>query len=410
MNLSVIMAMVRLRLVRVRRDRMGLVWLLVMPMVFSLVMGELMGGVTGHSGTANLPSLLVSDLDGGDAADQLLAPLADNERFRVVRWDSLVTPEAARDLVEKSRRTAVLLIPDGYTAAVSAGLLTQLHFYYDSDRLSSQTVNTLLNRALLETNTVAAARSLVQTETQADGVLARDRAESFSEESFTNRWQNPKLIVTTEVIGRLKDTGLSLTNTHQHVGPAYVLFFVMMFMMMSSKELVEAREDRTLARLVTSRATSTDLVLGFFLSGMILGLVQSAVLLVMNSLAFGIDYGDSLLGLILVVVLFAGFSAGAAVLLGSIARTGAQADGLGMALTMTMAALGGLWWPLEVVPESMQALGRALPTGQAISIFHDMIGRGYGVAELSSYLIGLTIWFVGALLLGSWKLRQLLTT
>jgi len=410
MNLSVIMAMVRLRLVRVRRDRMGLVWLLVMPMVFSLVMGELMGGVTGHSGTANLPSLLVSDLDGGDAADQLLAPLADNERFRVVRWDSLVTPEAARDLVEKSRRTAVLLIPDGYTAAVSAGLLTQLHFYYDSDRLSSQTVNTLLNRALLETNTVAAARSLVQTETQADGVLARDRAESFSEESFTNRWQNPKLIVTTEVIGRLKDTGLSLTNTHQHVGPAYVLFFVMMFMMMSSKELVEAREDRTLARLVTSRATSTDLVLGFFLSGMILGLVQSAVLLVMNSLAFGIDYGDSLLGLILVVVLFAGFSAGAAVLLGSIARTGAQADGLGMALTMTMAALGGLWWPLEVVPESMQALGRALPTGQAISIFHDMIGRGYGVAELSSYLIGLTIWFVGALLLGSWKLRQLVTT
>ena len=71
MNFSVIMAMVRLRMVRVMRDRMGFVWLLVMPMVFSLLMGELMGGPSGGGGAQSLPSFLVSDLDGGAEADRL---------------------------------------------------------------------------------------------------------------------------------------------------------------------------------------------------------------------------------------------------------------------------------------------------------------------------------------------------
>jgi ABC-2 type transport system permease protein len=222
---------------------------------------------------------------------------------------------------------------------------------------------------------------------------------------FAEQWENPRLTLAASTLGRIEEDDWGLTQSHQHVGPAYVLFFVMMFLMMTAKDLVAARQDRTLARLVMSRATSLDLVLGFFLGGMAIGLVQSALLLLMNSLAFGIDYGNSPLGLALVVFLFAGFASGTAVLLGCVAKTGAQADGLGMALTMTMASLGGLWWPLEIVPEFMQKLGHSLPTGQAITVFHDMIGRGYGVAELSGLFWGLSVWFVAALALGTWRLR-----
>ena len=194
------------------------------------------------------------------------------------------------------------------------------------------------------------------------------------------------------------------------MGPAYTIFFVMMFLMMSAKELVAEREDRTLSRLMVSRATSLDIVLGFFLGGMLIGLVQAAVLLGLNSLPiFGVDYGDSPAALILTVVLFAGACSAGSILLGTTARSGAQADGLGLAVTLTMAAVGGLWWPLEIVPPFMQTIGHSLPTGQAITIFHDMIGRGYGVAQLSGLLLGLAVWFVGALVLGTWRLRGLVS-
>lgn len=406
MNPNVIGAMVRLRLLQVLRDRMGLVWLLVMPMVFSFLMGELMGDMgSGGQGSA-LPRFVVFDQDGGSAADNLLAPLRDNERFRMVRVDSVIAADQARELVADGKRTAILLIPAGYTADLAAGRSAELSLYYDSDRLSSQTVNTLLDRSVLRINTVAAARTLVASGLGPDGELRRDQARDFDQTTFDRLWENPHLTLAATTLGRVEDDDWGLTQSHQHVGPAYVLFFVMMFLMMTAKDLVNARLNRTLARLVMSRASSLDLVLGFFLGGMAIGLVQAAILLLLNSLAFGIDYGDSPLGLILVTFLFAGFSSGAAVFLGCLARTGAQADGLGMALTMTMAALGGLWWPLEIVPKFMQTLGRSLPTGQAITVFHNMIGRGYGVTELAPLLWGLGLWFALALGLGSWQLRR----
>jgi len=409
MNLTVIGAMVRLRMVQVLRDRMGLIWLLVMPMVFSWLMGSLMGDMNAGGKTPALPRFLVCDQDGGPAADNLLAPLQDNERFRIVRVDSLVDGEAARESVAAGKATAILSIPADYSAALAVGRAVELSLYYDSDRLSSQTVNTLLDRSVLRVNTVAAARRLVAPEVATETILPRDQARGFDEAVFVDLWENPRLTLAVSTLGRIETEDWGLTQAHQHVGPAYVLFFVMMFLMMTAKELVAARQDRTLARLVMSRATSLDLVLGFFVGGMAIGLVQAAILLLLNSLAFGIDYGDSPLGLVLVVVLFAGFSSGAAVFLGCVARTGAQADGLGMALTMTMAALGGLWWPLEVVPSFMQTLGHSLPTGQAITVFHNMIGRGHGVSQLAPLLWGLAMWFALALSLGAWRLRRQVT-
>ena len=99
MNPQVIGAMVRLRLLRVVRDRGGLVWLLVMPMVFSYLMGALMGDWSG-AGPQRRHKVLVFDQDGGAAVGRLLAPVAADERFAVVSADSAVTDARARALVD----------------------------------------------------------------------------------------------------------------------------------------------------------------------------------------------------------------------------------------------------------------------------------------------------------------------
>ena len=410
MNPSVIGAMILLRLRRVLRDRAGLVWLLVMPMVFSFIMGQLLGDWGDAQGQPRKPRFMVYADGGSGALDHLLAGLVDNEEFLLVRADSLVSPQAARAAVEDGRITAALLVPAGFgDAPVQAGGDT-LSLWYDSDRLSSQTVRTTLDRAVLRHNTEAAARSLVAAPSP-DGFVPADSARAFDREVFLRHWQNPRLTLAAETLGRRPEREtFALTRSAQHNGPSYTLFFMMMFLMMSAKDLVTERQDRTLARLMVSRATALDLVLGFFLGGVALGLVQAGILLVLNSLAFGIDYGDSPLCLALTVLLFAGVSSAGSVLLGSVARTGGQADGLGMAVTMVMAAVGGLWWPLEVVPGFMQAAGRALPTGQAITIFHDMIGRGWGLPQLSGLLLGLAAWFLVVLVLAVWRLRRLVAT
>lgn len=406
MNGKIILSMIRLRVLRIRRDPSSLVWLLLMPMVFSFIMGQMMGN-WGGGGSGNKPRFMIYDADGGPAVDRLLAPMRDNEHFLVVRADSVITTASAQNLVERSRITAALFIPEGFSEASDSGEPAGLELFYDSDRLSSQTVRTTLDETLLQVNIRASAMTLV-AEPDSLGRIPRGKSDGFDEAVFTKHWSEPRIKLEAGILGRLEDKSLALDSASQHVGPAYTLFFVMMFMMMSAKDLVSERHDRTLARLMTSRATSLDLVLGLFLGGLVLGLVQSTILLGLNILPpFRVDYGDSLVSLALCVLLFSAFCSAASVLMGSVARSGAQADGLGMAVTLISAALGGLWWPLEIVPGFMQKIGHSLPTGQAISIFHDMIGRGYGVPELSGWFTGLAIWTVGIIVLAVWRLRRL---
>jgi len=406
MNSRIILALIKIRLLRIFRDRTNLVWLFVMPLVFSFLMGQLMGNWD-NSGGSRKPKFMVYDLDGGPAADQLLAPLLDNDRFLMVRADSTISEARARTLVEEGRITAALFVPAGFSEAAESGNDASLELFYDSNRLSSQTVRTRLDETLLTVNTLTSAHTLV-SEPDSEGHLPPGRSAHLDESIFRENWDNPRVRMEVRTLGREEKLDFPLTRAAQHVGPSYILFFMMMFLMMSAKDLVEERRNRTLSRLMISRASSLDLVLGFFLGGLILGLFQATVLLVINMMPpFRVDYGDSLGGLILVIFLFGGFCSAASVLLGSIARSGPQADGLGMTFTMTLAAVGGLWWPLEIVPEFMQKIGHSLPSGQAISVFHDMIGRGYGVGELSGWLLGLSVWFVGTLILAVWRFRRL---
>lgn len=410
MNWGLVAAIVRIRLLQVWRSRMGLVWLLAMPMVFSFIMGQIMGGGNGTRVAAELPVLAIAAAQHRPALADLLEPLHDNERFQIIQLDSLVSAGRAEQMVEAGSWTAVLLVPAPSDSGLAGGPAAEMTLYYNSTRLSSQTVNTLLQEQVTRVNTVAAARALSADSLAVRGADDLNPPPVFDETVFRRVWAHPSLRLVAHTLGRPQQEDWGLTNAYQHVGPAYILFFVMMFVLQTAKSIVAARDNRTLARMVTSRASSLELVTGFFLGSLGVGIVQSGLLLAMNGLAFGIDYGDSPLALALMILLFAGFAAGAAVLLGSTAKSGAQADGLAMALTMTMAALGGLWWPLEIVPPIMQQIGKSLPTGQAITIFHDLIGRGYGVAEIAPLLLGLGLWSAAVITLGAWRLRRLVTT
>jgi ABC-2 type transport system permease protein len=395
--------MVGLRLRRVSRDRSALIWFFVMPLVFSFLMGQLLGD-WGGSGTPSRPRFLVFAEAPGAETDRLLAPLRDHERFVVEVRDTTVSVAALAEAVEDGRITAGLIIPAHFAAAAAGGDTATLRLFYDSDRLSSQTVRTLLAESLLRANTAAAARSLVAADP------GRGEARAFNADRFDRLWEEPRLRLEVETLGRVQEDepDFALTSSYQHVGPSYTLFFVMMCVLAMAQDLVSERRERTLARLITSRAGPADIVLGFLAGGFVLGVVQSIILLVLNSLLFGIDYGDSPVTLGLAMLLFCGVCAAAAVLLGTLARSEGQASGLGVATTLVLAAVGGLWWPLEIVPVFMQTIGKLLPTGQAITVFHDMIGRGWGLAENLHLLLGLAAWCVALAVAATWRLRRVM--
>jgi ABC-type multidrug transport system permease subunit len=57
-------------------------------------------------------------------------------------------------------------------------------------------------------------------------------------------------------------------------------------------------------------------------------------------------------------------------------KTSEKAGAMGVMISLVLAALGGCWWPLEVVPSGMRAVAHFLPTGQAMSAIGEMLAVG----------------------------------
>jgi len=394
-NPGLVRAIVALRLRRVLAERANIIWLVVMPLVFSYLMGMLMGDWSSRPSAK--PTFIVYGVEhGGELIRTMLAPLGEHPDFTLVQRDTTATPARARQLLEDRVVAGALVVGPGFADSLRDGFAPALHFYHDTDRTSSQRVRQAVEGAYAAAAVRVAAERLVDP---AAAAADPGKALAFAAAVYDGLLAAPRVRLETTALGRSRTQDLLvLTDSRQHSGPSYTLMFILMFMLMSAKDLVLERRQRTLDRLRLAHPSTADLIAGFFLAGMVVGLLQAALLLGFNAALFRLDYGPSPLCLILVVVLFVAVSSAAGLLLGTLARTGGQADGLGMVFGMGLPALGGLWWPLEIVPEFMQTIGRALPTGQAITVFHDMIGLGWGVREAAPMLGGLVVWL--AVLLG----------
>jgi len=161
--------------------------------------------------------------------------------------------------------------------------------------------------------------------------------------------------------------------------------------------LLTDREAGHLERLLAWPVSTGAVVTAQFLSIGLLGLVEALYFLVLGRL-FGQSPGPHPLALFGVLALMVTAASGLGVLLGSTLRTARQAAALGIFITLALSALGGCWWPLEILPPAMKTLAMALPTGQAMhAIVRLMVWR-----DPPSALVGYLVYmvFFAALSLG----------
>jgi len=396
-NTTVIRALVVLHFRKILADKANLFWLFGMPIMFTVLMGMMFGDL-GRGGSGEAPEVRVYDASRSEASRDLIATLQGREQYRIVVADTVGSEELARTLVDDGRRTATLWIPAAFEDSLAANRPAPLRFFFDSDRASAQTARTALAEAVRRIDALQAGRKAA-----GDG--------DFDAARFDSLWTDPRIALEPRTLGRMEEQESALagmSNGFQHTGPAYILMFVLMFMLMSVRDVVLERRAGTLTRLRLGAASSATLAAGLFLGPLLVGLAQAAILLGFNALLPGMDYGSSPATLALLLILFTAVSSALALVAATLCRTTGQADGMGMSVSMLMASLGGLWWPLEIVPGFMKELGMLLPTGRGITVFHNMIGRGWGLAENAPHLLWLGGAFVVLMALARLRLKRLI--
>ncbi len=149
------------------------------------------------------------------------------------------------------------------------------------------------------------------------------------------------------------------------------------------------RKEGIVKRLAVYPIRRLELVLGKILGRFLVGVVQIVIILAAGQFLFGVELGHNLPLILLTMCIYGWMGSALGVLIGAISSNPDRNLGISLILGMMMAALGGCWWPLEIVGDTMQMIGMSLPTGWAMSAMHQLISFGGGFAQID--------WQLGAL-------------
>jgi ABC-type multidrug transport system permease subunit len=178
-----------------------------------------------------------------------------------------------------------------------------------------------------------------------------------------------------------------VSTSFQHTVPAYLVMFLLMTLLTSGAAvLIEERRTGQLQRALVSSARTTDVVFGKLLSRFLFAWMQIAVMLGVGLVAFPVRFGSHPGAMLAVLFAFALAATGIGLLFATLFRNPDKAAGVGSLVTMAMAALGGCWWPLEIVPAWMRQIAFVLPTGWAYDGLNRVMALDADIGQIAPHL------------------------
>jgi len=104
------------------KDKMAVVWMIILPLGMTVIAGFAFGGFSAESETVVI-DLPVVNHDGGEMAAVVLDILSQTGSLHMeMEYDE----ESARQLVTDGKRAGVVIIPSGFSSAISSGQPTAL--------------------------------------------------------------------------------------------------------------------------------------------------------------------------------------------------------------------------------------------------------------------------------------------
>ena len=335
----------------VLKDRMVVVWWLAMPLAFVFMFSFMV-----RDRTQDSTWLPVVQLDDHDLADIFI------EQLRAEKYYVEVKP--AGDVNQVGNWSRALVIPATFSERILAGKRVDLSLTKGQGSpeklLAAQA---LLVRALIRFNAAIAAVDLIE----------RGWSDEAKNDLLAELARPPQLSVENKQHFSLRPppSGFAFTL------PAYlVMFTMMMTVMYGGITLAQERAEKRMSRLVAAPVSVFEIFLGKMLGKMLQPVLQGGLLIAAGVTVFRVNLGDHPLALTPVIVCFAFFCGSLGLLFGVLFRTEQQITGLGILATLVLAALGGCWWPLDVVPQTFKTIALFTPSYWAIQGLHDVMSFG----------------------------------
>ncbi|MGH7193987.1 MAG: ABC transporter permease, partial [Candidatus Saccharimonadales bacterium] len=325
------------------RERETILWTFVMPILFFYFIGTITSGMGGSAGGRDRLAMKIPD-DTGFLGDEI------TRRLESAGFD--VAPSKSDEEFAASPRR--LSIPSDFTKNVLAGKKQVLRFSRKAADQSGQYDEVRVARAVY---------TLL-----ADLVVLVSLDAAPGEESFQRLREMPRpLRLDVESAGARKEIP---TGFAQAIPGTMVMFTLIVLLTSGTVSVITERRLGVLRRLASTPISRASIVGGKWACRLLLSIIQIGFAMIAGSVLFGMNWGDSLPMVVLVLLGWGGLCASLALLLGSLVSSEGQAVAIGVLSGNALGALGGCWWPIEIAPVWMQSLAICLPSGWAMDAMH----------------------------------------
>ncbi len=291
-----------------------------------------------------------------------------------------LSPALAQERLADGVTSAIITLPEGFAEALEKGDRVTLVFQSGAASIASDIAYVALRNSVIEMGGPIVAARLSTQMVESFGFGSGPELYAAQLAAVKASWTDTLPVqATTEFTQRnegLNDNRIVgaqvLENGFRLSTPSITVMFVMVSILGMTQALAEERMTGILQRLGMMPVSKVQLLGGKLLSVYVMGLLQFAALLAFGKL-LKVDFGDSLLAVVLVAGSYVLAITALALALAALVRTPQQATGIATFAYMVLAPLGGAWWPLTFVPAWMQTLGHISPIAWCLDAFNALI-------------------------------------
>lgn len=412
----------------ITRDRLGLIFMFLMPIVLAIVITAVQNSTFEILNTNKVP-LLLCNQDSGKAGLELISAIEKVGMFDLKQ----VTPDqdATQLAIRMHAKDAVvaIIIPHNFTAKIEdeakkiAGKAL-VNFGMNADTVKApdvvmQSITLLYHPVLQESfrlsinSALRSAIQIVQNRQVLQRIYFSLNESELPPELESEITNNP---VPINEIPISRDGSRTVPNATQHNIPAWTVFAMFFIVISLGGSVVRERLNGSFVRLKTLPANYLLALLSKQLTYLAVTLIQAGVIFAIGIWLFPymglprLNLPADHAGLLLVTVICGWCAVSYAIFIGVFAQTQEQSNGVGAISIVLMAAIGGLLVPSFAMPASFQFVMKLSPLHWCLEAYYGLFLEGGNLKDVLINivpLLAITLFFQLMVVVGL-KLKKLI--
>ncbi|WP_424610429.1 ABC transporter permease [Caldanaerobacter sp.] len=321
----------------------------------------------------------VVDKDKSLISQDLINSLGETDKFKVV----FLKEDEINDKVSKGKVDSAIVIPQKFEEGILKGNPKDVEIVSIKGEEATLFLKSYLDRKINVLYNLA-------------------RASYGNEESFYrmyNIYKNNPFRLQVVIVQDISKTAVAITRS---------LGFFIMFLMFStfniSNFILVEKRDKTFYRIFASPLKPKTYLVSNFLLNLIMTVFQIAFVLLFVTFILNLGFTKATFDVFLVLVSFGIASIGLSSMIVSFSPSTSYSNTLSTLIIIPTCMLGGVFWPLYLMPETLQKLSDFIPQKWAIDAI-EKIQMGGSLSNVYIDIIILLAFALTFILLGIYKIK-----